>query len=61
MDQTFILVSHDMEFVREVCDRIAWMKGGKVVAMGSTEEVLSAMPPEDQGMKGLAGEPSPAL
>ncbi len=61
MDQTFILVSHDMEFVREVCDRVAWMKGGKVVVMGSTDEVLSAMPPEDRGMQGLAGEPSPAL
>ena len=61
MDQTFILVSHDMEFVQEVCDRVAWMKGGKVVALGSTEEVLAEMPAEDRGMQGLAGQPSPAL
>jgi len=61
MGQTFILVSHDIEFVREACDRVAWMKGGKVVAMGRTDEVLSAMPPEDVGMQGLAREASPAL
>jgi len=61
MGQTFIIVSHDIEFVREACDRVAWMKGGKVVAMGSTDEVLSGMPPEDVGMQGIASEPSPAL
>jgi len=47
--------------VQEVCDRVAWMKGGKVVALGSTEEVLEEMPTEDRGMQGLAGQPSPAL
>jgi len=38
--ETFIIVSHDMEFVDKVCDRVAFMKGGKIVAMGRPEEVL---------------------
>ena len=61
MDQTFILVSHDMEFVRDVCDRVAWMKGGRVVAMGSTAEVLGTMPPEDRGVHLVPGESTPAV
>ena len=28
MDETFIVVSHDMEFVRDVCDRVALVRGG---------------------------------
>lgn len=61
MDQTFILVSHDMEFVHEVCDRVAWMKGGKVVAMGDTAEVLGTMPPEDRGIQVASSQTSPAV
>lgn len=61
MDQTFILVSHDMEFVHEVCDRVAWMKGGKIVAMGSTSEVLGEMPPEDRGIQAATGQTTPAF
>ncbi|MDO5845880.1 MAG: methyl coenzyme M reductase system, component A2 [Methanocorpusculum sp.] len=40
MDETFIIVSHDMGFVRDVCDRCMFMRGGKIVAIGPTEEVL---------------------
>jgi len=29
------------------CDRIALMKGGKVVAMGSPQEILAGMTQED--------------
>lgn len=61
MDQTFILVSHDMDFVNEVCDRVAWMKGGKIVTMGVTSEVLDTMPPEDRGITASAGQSTPAL
>ncbi|HRU80059.1 MAG TPA: methyl coenzyme M reductase system, component A2 [Methanolinea sp.] len=55
MDQTFIVVSHDMDFVRELCDRVAWMRGGKIVAIGTVPEVLRAMPPEEGGISS-AGE-----
>ncbi|HJJ48252.1 MAG TPA: methyl coenzyme M reductase system, component A2 [Methanocorpusculum sp.] len=40
MDETFVIVSHDMEFVRDVCDRCMFMRGGKIVAIGKTDEVL---------------------
>ncbi|WP_424357526.1 methyl coenzyme M reductase system, component A2 [Methanocella sp. MCL-LM] len=38
--ETFIVVSHDMEFVEKVCDRVAYMKGGKMVGIGTPEEIL---------------------
>ena len=40
MDETFIIVSHDIEFVREICDRVALMKGGKIVSCGPPVDVL---------------------
>ncbi|NLL94937.1 MAG: methyl coenzyme M reductase system, component A2 [Thermoplasmatales archaeon] len=40
LDETFIVVSHDMDFVRNCCDRVVLMKDGKVVKIGTPEEVL---------------------
>jgi methyl coenzyme M reductase system subunit A2 len=37
---TFVIVSHDMEFVRNICDRAAHMKLGKITAIGDTGLVL---------------------
>ena len=34
MEETFIVVSHDMDFVRDICDRLALMRGGKIVQIG---------------------------
>jgi methyl coenzyme M reductase system, component A2 len=48
MDETFIVVSHDMEFVREVCDRIALMRGGRIIEMGPTAEVLKHLTEEER-------------
>ncbi len=42
MDETFIIVSHDMDFVKDICDRVALMKGGKIVRIGSPSEILSS-------------------
>jgi methyl coenzyme M reductase system subunit A2 len=47
MDETFIVVSHDMDFVRDVCDRVALMRGGKVIEIGKTADVLSGMKEND--------------
>jgi len=44
MDETFIVVSHDIDFVRDVCDRVALMRGGKIIDMGKTADVLARMP-----------------
>ena len=42
-DETFIVVSHDMDFVRDVCDRCILMRGGKIVKVGQTAEVLEEL------------------
>ncbi|HJJ50680.1 MAG TPA: methyl coenzyme M reductase system, component A2 [Methanocorpusculum sp.] len=41
MDETFIIVSHDMDFVRDVCDRCMFIRGGRIVSEGPTADVLS--------------------
>lgn len=43
MDETFIIVSHDMEFVRDVCDRCMFIRGGKIIDLGPTHEVLAKL------------------
>ncbi|HJK16054.1 MAG TPA: ATP-binding cassette domain-containing protein, partial [Methanocorpusculum sp.] len=43
MDETFVIVSHDMEFVRDVCDRCMFMRGGKIIKIGPTHEVLAEL------------------
>ena len=47
MDETFIVVSHDMDFVRDVCDRVALMRGGKIIQIGTTAEVLGQVTEDD--------------
>jgi methyl coenzyme M reductase system subunit A2 len=48
MDETFIVVSHDMEFVRDICDRLALMRGGKIVEIGKTADVLAILTEEER-------------
>lgn len=48
MDETFIVVSHDMEFVRDICDRIALMRGGKIIEIGKTSDVLAILTEEER-------------
>lgn len=43
LGETFIVVSHDMDFVLDCCDRVALMKGGKVVALGAPKEIVASM------------------
>jgi methyl coenzyme M reductase system subunit A2 len=43
LGETFIIVSHDMDFVDQVCDRAALMRLGKIVDIGDTDEVLSKL------------------
>jgi len=52
MEETFIVVSHDMEFVRDTCDRIALMRGGKIIEIGKTSEVLASMTEEEREVMG---------
>lgn len=52
MDETFIMVSHDMEFVKDICDRLALMRGGKIVQIGPTDEVLASLTDEERRVMG---------
>ncbi|MDD1729128.1 MAG: methyl coenzyme M reductase system, component A2 [Methanospirillum sp.] len=48
MEDTFIVVSHDMEFVRDICDRCALMRFGKIIMIGPTAEVLAEVTEEER-------------
>jgi methyl coenzyme M reductase system subunit A2 len=48
MDETFIVVSHDMDFVQDICDRLALMRGGKIIQIGKTDEILSQVTDEEK-------------
>ncbi|MBQ8432685.1 MAG: ABC transporter ATP-binding protein [Clostridia bacterium] len=39
---TVLLVSHNIDQVRRLCDRVIWLDHGKVVAIGETEELCDA-------------------
>ena len=54
MDETFIVVSHDMDFVKDVCDRCALMRGGKIIQIGKTSEVLASLTDDEREIMGKA-------
>ncbi|WP_319579373.1 methyl coenzyme M reductase system, component A2 [uncultured Methanospirillum sp.] len=47
-EETFIIVSHDMEFIRDTCDRCALMRFGKIVTVGPTEKVLAEVTEQER-------------
>lgn len=38
---TIVFVSHNMEDIRAICDRVIWLDGGKLLECGATEPVVS--------------------
>ncbi len=40
LGETFVIVTHDMDFVHEVCDRVALIRGGKLEAIGDPHEIV---------------------
>ncbi|MGT2888224.1 amino acid ABC transporter ATP-binding protein [Streptococcus didelphis] len=42
MGQTMVLVSHDMDFVAEVADKVLFLDNGKILESGSPQELLRA-------------------
>jgi len=48
MDETFVVVSHDMDFVRDICDRLALMRGGRIIRIGPTQEILGEMTDDEK-------------
>jgi methyl coenzyme M reductase system subunit A2 len=57
MDMTFIVVSHDMDFVKDICNRLALMRGGRIVQTGLTETVLAGLTEEERA---IMSHPAPA-
>ena len=41
MGMSYLFVSHDLNVVRLLCDRVIVMRSGKIVEQGQTEAVLS--------------------
>ncbi|MGI4859951.1 MAG: AAA family ATPase, partial [Janthinobacterium lividum] len=37
---TMIIVTHEMQFAREVADRVLFLHGGRIVESGSADQVL---------------------
>jgi methyl coenzyme M reductase system subunit A2 len=48
ISETFVIVSHDMEFVKMVCDRVMLMRAGKIVDIGSVEAVLAKVTEQER-------------
>src|SRR4030066_447390 len=58
LGETFVIVSHDMDFVAQVCDRAALMRLGKIVDIGDTDAVLSKLSEKEreETLEGIAKE-----
>ncbi|MCL1810741.1 MAG: methyl coenzyme M reductase system, component A2 [Methanomassiliicoccaceae archaeon] len=41
LDETFVVVSHDMDFILNCCDRAAFMQNGKVAEIGPPEKIIA--------------------
>jgi len=40
--KTILFVSHDLTTVEKICDRVAWLKGGRLLAVGDPKRVIDA-------------------
>ncbi len=47
--QTMLIVTHEMQFAREIADRVIFMHGGRIVEEGPPEQVFGA--PKDERLQ----------
>ena len=40
LNQTFLIISHDMDFVLDVCDRASLMRGGRILKTGLPNSIV---------------------
>jgi ABC-type microcin C transport system duplicated ATPase subunit YejF len=64
LDRTTILISHNLEAVKDIADRVAIFKDGEILEIGKTEDIFSS--PKSEYTKQLLylpdwKEPTPAL
>ena len=48
LGETFVIVSHDMDFVKNVCDRALLMRNGKAIFTGLPDEVMAKITEEEE-------------
>lgn len=47
--RTVVLVSHDLNQIEKICDRVAWVENGITQAVGDTSEVIASYKNRLQG------------
>lgn len=47
--QTMLIVTHEMQFAREIADRVVFMHGGKIVESGPPDQMFGA--PQDERLR----------
>ena len=50
LGQTYLIVSHDPFFVDSVCDRVMWLRLGKVVKIGKPKDIIEEYKTKDIAM-----------
>jgi methyl coenzyme M reductase system subunit A2 len=48
LGQTFVIISHDLDFVLSTCEEVILMRDGKVISRGDPSEVLAAFSAEEK-------------
>ncbi|WP_456418875.1 methyl coenzyme M reductase system, component A2 [Methanocaldococcus infernus] len=48
LEQTYVIVSHDMDFVLNVCDRAGLMRDGKLVAVDKPDKIVKLLTEEEK-------------